>query len=292
MHEQIIQTTDFTVLRYESTQTFLVKAVDVAGHESVNPATITIDVGDIAMENVMLSTDHRALGWPGTITNATIISGDLAANTSGTFWSVDTANMWPLADSALFWRASGQEMTYAFSVNPSPALLDATIKLNITMRGDGRIDYSQDSTALMWTSDDTVTMWNTDQTTLMWSTRGAFLPAPAVIAPLKAQDYQFLITGSAGIVEAVLQQLVVSLDVPDLDETFVNLAIAPAGTRVPITKRYRAIVVVAKHLNDDGGTAAFIRTMDKDAVLGPLVQAFDVTNTPTAAHADVVVQGY
>lgn len=294
LHAQLITTTDFSVLIRPELQTFLVKAVDVAGNVSANPGALTINLGAIPVDNVMVTTDHRLLGWPGTITGASINSGDLVADASGTYWTNDAALAWDKAAGDTYWATAGGQMTYEFTVSPTVDLLDSTLKLTIQMLGEWKIDYNLDSSAYMWNSDTGVLMWNATSTTLMWSQEGAgvFLSAPTVIYPVRYSRYTFRITGAAGSVQAVLQQLKVQFDVPDISESFSSLALASGGTRLTLTKTYRALVIVAPTLVYDGGSAVMVRAMDKDVSAGPLVQAFDASGTGTTATVDVIVQGY
>ncbi len=294
VHDQIIQTTDFQVLVHPGLNTYLVKAVDVAGNESTAAAALTIDRGAMPMANVMVTTDHRALGWPGTITNASIVSGDLAADTAGTFWTSDSAPAWPLADGDLYWNDGGEEMIYEFSVSPPADMLDATLKIQIEMLGEWRLEYRVDSSSRMWDDDATTPMWKANAASLMWSIvgNGVYVAAPAEISPLRYSRYDFRIIGSAGTVRAVLQQLIVTFDVIDVAERLPSVAIAPGGTRLALSKSYRNILVVVPTLVADGGTAAYARAMDKDVSSGPLIQAFDSVNAPAGATVDVLVQGY
>lgn len=291
-HDQIILTTDFQILRQPGVQTFLVKAVDVAGNLSANPATVTVNLGTQTLDNIIISTDHRALGWPGTITNGTIVVGDLQANGTTPFWTADTAPFWNTSDNYLFWSGLFLELFYEFSLSPPVELLDATLKLDLTMVGDWSIHYRTDSSALMWNEDAATTMWNSNASTLMWVAKGEYLAWPTAIDHLTHQQYDFRITGHSGTVQAIIQQLKVVLDVPDLGESFPDVALASGGTRMTLTQTYRAIEVVQVDLQSDGGTAAYVKVIDKSASLGPLVQAFDSSNVATTALVDVVVQGY
>ena len=72
------------------------------------------------------------------------------------------------------------------------------------------------------------------------------------------------------------------------------LLITHGGTRLPIQKTYVKITGVQLTLHDQPGlTAATARTLDKDPVLGPLVQAFDVFNNAVdGLVGTATVQGY
>ena len=67
--------------------------------------------------------------------------------------------------------------------------------------------------------------------------------------------------------------------------------LSAGGTRLPITKSYRAIKTVRLDLFD-GGSAVSVKIVDRDPDLGPLVQAFDASLAGTAATVNATVEGY
>jgi hypothetical protein len=66
----------------------------------------------------------------------------------------------------------------------------------------------------------------------------------------------------------------------------------PQGTRLPLQKSYRRVKTVNLTLQDDGGSAATLKVLDKDEVQGPLVRAFDAAGQGATATIDATVQGY
>ena len=291
-HANLILTTDFQIFGRSGMQTFLVKAVDRQGNESLNAKALTITFEGVPVDNIVLTTDHRALGWPGTITNATIVSGDLEADASAIFWTSDSAMMWSASASELMWAAAYQEMSYEFIVAPSADLLDATLKLDMVMQGEWSVDYLADSSEPMWDADAGEPMWDADAGELMWTDVGDYIQWPGQLVHLSEQQYKIRITGYAGAVQAVLESLSVILDVPDIIERVEDAAIASGGTRLSLAESYRAILAVTISLEDDGGDAAYARVLDKDAVLGPLVKVFDSSDVATTGVIDAVVHGY
>lgn len=291
-HDNIILTTDFVIFRGLGLTTFLVKAVDMAGNESLIPGAVTVNYGDALISNIVLSTNHRTLGWPGTKTNGSVVTSQLQADASSPFWTVNGAPFWSGFDAAPFWATSFLEMTYDFTVTPATEVLDATLKLTATILGDWTIQYRSDSSALMWSTDTTILMWNTNTAMLLWSAKGPYTQWPGQLAPLSHQDYDIRIVTKSGLVQGILDQLSVILDVPDLFEYFNDQVIVSGGTRLPITKIFRSILAVRLDLQDNGGTAAYVKVMDKSVILHPLIQAFDSSNVTTGALVDAVVQGY
>ncbi len=290
-HTHVIKTTDFQIFRQPGIWTFMVKAIDTSGNVSANPVGVTINLGDILVDNVIITVDHRALVWPGTRTNATVSGGDLAANSASTFWTSDSTPAYPELDTDLFWDNPALEMMYEFSYAPPFDLLDASIKIDVTALGDWRLEYRTDSTALAWDGDGGTLMWG-GSSDPAWDAKGNYIAWPGEISSLLYQQYDFRFVGNAGTTQAVLQQLSLILDVIDVVEDVLDFTIVSGGTRLPLTKTFRTITAVRMDLQDDGGTATNLKLVDKDYTLGPLVIAYDSTLTTTSAVGDFRIQGY
>lgn len=291
-HASLILTTDFQIFVRSGIQTFLVKAVDLAGNESLTAAALTVSFDADETDNIVVTTDHRALGWPGTITNGAVVSGDLEATASAVFWTSDSSLMWSASAAEMMWTAVYDQLTYDFLVQPSADLLDASIKLQLAMDGEWSIDYLPDSSATMWGVGGTDLMWGADAGALMWSEVGDYIQWPGRLDHLREQQYWIRIIGYAGNVQAVITALSVILDVPDIFERLEDVPISPAGTRLTLSETYRAIRSVRLSLQDDGGDAAYPKLLDKDVALGPLVKTFDSADVATSGLVDAVVHGY
>ena len=50
----------------------MVKAVDTTGNESINTAIAVVGLGDVIEQNLIQTSDYRALGFPGTIINGAV----------------------------------------------------------------------------------------------------------------------------------------------------------------------------------------------------------------------------
>ena len=68
--------------------------------------------------------------------------------------------------------------------------------------------------------------------------------------------------------------------------------IASGGTRLTVPGTPRKIVSVRVAIEDDGGSAAYAKVMDKDAVLGPLIKVFTSSDAATSGMVDAVIHWY
>lgn len=289
-HDNILSTTDLQIFRRAGIQTFLVRAVDRFGNLSVNAKSLTVSFDAAETENVVVETDHRAIGWPGTVTGGSIVGGELEADASAVFWTADSALMWSGNAGVAMWTAAYSAMIYEFTIQPTDDLLDAFLKLPITMQGEWSLEYQPESSALMWSATPGDAMWRSD-TDEAWSDLGPYTQWPGQLDHLRAQPYRIRVTGHAGTVQAVLQQLSVVFDVPDLVEILEDVPIASGGTRLSLTRSYRQIVSARVTLEDDGGSAAYAKVMDK-SLAGPLIKTFTSSDVATTGLVDVVVHGY
>ena len=290
-HDNILLTTDLQIFRRAGVQTYLVKAVDKFGNESLTAKSLTVSFDADETDNIVFTQDHAAAGWPGTLTGGAIVGNEIQADALALFWSGnDSAVFWSGNDSVLMWSAVYGSMVYEFTIMPDADTLDAMLKLQLTMQGEWSVEYQPDSTALMWDADSSQLMWSSDSAA-MWDELGGYTQWPGQLDHLRQQPYHIRITGHAGTAQAVLQQLTVILDVPDLIEIMEDVPLLAGGSRLSLARSYRKIVAVRWSLQESGGSAAYIKVIDK-SIAGPLLQGFTTGGVGTAAVVDVVVHGY
>ena len=292
LHDTLVTDMVFPIIPDGLVKVFMIKAVDVAGNESANPATL-LDAGSatIVLGNLAETQDLKAQGFPGTIVNGTIVGGDLKADSETTFWTNDAARMWTL-DSALFWTGSYKTMTYTFTVLPPPAWLMGKLRLAMTITsGKWTLTYRPDAQTRFWTTNSNL-FWTTDAALMWLAAKPGFMTWPGAIGPMTRQVYEFQVVANGGPVQGIISAFKVLFDMPDITETFDNVSVPAAGKRLAITKTYAKIKSVQVTLDDDGGAGRFPMVLDKDYLAGPLVEVNDVNNVPVAGVVDAQVVGY
>lgn len=138
-----------------SVVTIMVKGVDTSGNESLNSANIITNLGDVIVDNLVLTYDDKAAGFPGTKINCTVVSGNLVANeTGGSYWGGDTSpNYGP--DSTLYWAAStyyGLEYNTQYDVGIAEVGSRLTL-LNTIDATSYTLEYRSDTQGLFWGAD-------------------------------------------------------------------------------------------------------------------------------------------
>lgn len=272
--------------------TLLIKAVDTSCNESVNAAAIVTDLGDPLVANVIATTDFHALGFMGTVANASVelATGDLVATATASpqMWSPnDQTALWAAPSDPMWTAATYVGMSYTCSISVAAADAGSQLTLDAAISAASYlVEYRRDGAAPLWT-DGLNPMWTGDADP-MWSQEAWKVWAGSLAEPL---PYQFRVTTTFGTVQGRISRLKANLDVADIVERLNNVAISAAGTRLPITKTYRVIKNVNLTLQHNGGTAMSAKWLDKSAS-GPLTGCFDSTNALTTGVVDATIQGY
>jgi hypothetical protein len=180
--------------------TFLISAIDTSGNAS-DPVTLTIDFGNAALHNLVESFDYKAAGFPGTVTQGSVIAGNLWADQVATgFWTVGGNKFWSPVGTTLFWGGTYKEMVYTFAFTPAPGSAGA------------RIVFDQTIVAAAWA--------------LEWK-KGAldYAPFPGSLEAITEVQHVFRLTVSAAVVQGQINALKLYVDADDITETISNFAV-------------------------------------------------------------------
>ena len=183
--------------------TFLVAAIDTSGNASA-PITLTLDFGSAALNNVVESFNYKANGFPGTVTNGSIIAGNLVADQIPTgFWTLDGNRFWSPTGTTLFWGGTYKTMTYVFTFTPALGSAGARIVFDPVIVG---------------------TAWSLD-----WK-KGAleYTPFPGSVESITAALHTFRLILNAGVVQGQINGLTLYVDADDVTETIANFAVSGA----------------------------------------------------------------
>ena len=266
--------------------TYLLKAFDYNGYESDVPATLVVNLGDILTENIVEETTI-APSFNGEIINGEIISDKLYSVNNDDFWSGDeTNNIWTGAPGNIFFDSKYLIMTYVERFTPIYSDVDTIIEVDASAPTGLLIYYREAQAANYW-------LGNPESNfSIAWDSSSAeYKLLPAKIKFL-IQPYDLKIVTNSGVGQSVINQINIKYDFPDIIETFEDIVISTAGTRLPITKTYKKIKNVNLTLQDDGGSAVTLNIVDKNEVLGPLIYAEDKDRNKTVATIDARIQGY
>jgi len=291
LHDGVISHTAFTLFRDSGKRTYLVKAFDTSGNESALPAVLFVDYGALATANVAEVIDLKALGFPGTLVQGSVIAGNLVAGSDTLFWKTDGLPFWTM-DTVIMWPGTFRQMEYTATIIPPLSWLGGTIFIEALVSANGwKIDYAQDGGGPFWSTDASLKMWSSSSSTLFWSGIVApFVPWTGQLTSYTRQAYQFRLTTFGGNTQGIVSQLAVIFDMPDVVETLTNVLVDVQGTRLTLTKRFVAVVIVSPTVIEDG-TVVRALVMDKETT-GPLVQLAGASGAFVTGRADFIVRGY
>ena len=276
-----------------STQTFLIKAVDIFGNESMYPGVLVANLGDESLGNIVLQTDYHSEGFPGWRDHCSVDggTGDLIADSAG---------------GGLF-----TGLQYAFAFTPDPYSDGARLTINYTLSGLDANEtvrfFYDDGLGSFWNdANPDPLFWNEGIDPFFWIREWKEFPGALTI---DVNDrYAFLMVVSNATLTSFSSQvrvtaLTVTSDVADVVQKFQDLAITVPvdGCVIPVSSAFHRILYVTLTLQDEG-TGALGMRVSKIGVpahypcppeaAGPTVYAYDATGAQTAASFDALVRGY
>lgn len=270
---------------------FMVKAVDLANNESINEASINRFYGDVLVDNLLETIDYTALGYPGTIVGGSVVSTDIVADDLNLYLPTGT-------DSYLFYGSDPYLPNQFADVvyETSNLFIDSTrfpARLTIakSILGDYNLEYivSIDDPYLPIGGDPYLPVGGDPYLPVVYD-EGDWRVFPQYLNVLENDVYRFRVTLYGGEDSGEIQAFAVIIDVEDEVEIISNFALLAVGSRLPLTKVYRAIKIVNMNLLP-GSTAVNVEPLDYNPTLGPLVKAFDATNTGVTATINAHIIG-
>lgn len=296
LHPGVVASPPFDISALHGTQTILIKAVDTSGIESLTAATVTIDLGDLPVSNVV-ETQSEAPDWTGTLAGGTDTGTDIEASlvSSAPMYGPADAQLYGAAGDAFYEGNYYDAMTYVARYTPDALYLgDGLLKIELDVTGDYTVDYRiSTSPAFYGTSGDPL-YGTAGDSFYAASEIGEWTSWPGVLGPFDttANTYDVRLTTAAGATQGVVSQMDLITDLPDIVEVLDDVVIAAASTRLPITKTYRAIKVVNVTVQTDGNGGISARLIDKDETLGPDVEVLNASGTAVDGLVDAYIQGY
>lgn len=271
--------------------TMLIKAVDFLGNESINATSLQLNFGVPVVENLFESYSYSAANWPGSLTGATIVGGNIVGGQSDPFYKVDNLPFYG-ADTDPFYNANYDALEWVSSSWWSLASSvgkTAIIAYNIT--GTSTAIYYRKSADTTFYGNDADPFYGNDADPFYKTNFGDWLVYPGAIT-VGAFEYQFKVTSQVGTVRAQVSNFTVQVTAPTISLNLNNVAISAAGTRLTgaigvfntITNVQATLVGV--------NSALKVEVQDKSSTLGPLVVAKDLNNNQVAAVSDFNVKGY
>ena len=289
LHEGLLTSSPYTITQaLQGAVTLLIKAVDTSGNVSANAATISTDLGATELANLFLSWPQAPTFADGTISGGSVSGGELVADANDQFYGPDDEPFYGADGDVFYLPGTYGEMSYTWAVSPSAA---GTLVLEHTVEADAfTIEYARDSNAAFYGAD--ADPFYGDDADSFYGTPGAWQVWPGTLELLETEAITFRITTAGGATQGTISVATPKLDVPDAIENFQDVAIAAAGTRLTLTKSFRAIARVLLTVQTDGHGGISATIEDKNETLGPLIKVRDAAGTAVDGLVDAICQGY
>ena len=295
LHSGIITENPYDlVTRPGGVVTIMGKAIDTSGNVSAATANIVMNLGDPTIANVVEQWDFDALGWPNSAADSsgwTIVSGKPTADTLDSFYGTDDQSFYGGETESLYDAGAYAQMVYVTQeVGIVSALAGSVMTLETEAQGiDLRIEYRLSGPSPFYGPD--ASSFYEDDAEPFYGAPGGWLPWPGQI--VAANDvYQFRVTIGAGVTRGVLDELILTIDAPDLEESLADLAVSASGTAIPYSKPFTSIKTVQATLQANGSGAETVE-INKTSPLAPVIRAYNSSHTAVSgATADIVIRGY
>lgn len=288
LHEGLLTSSPYTLsTRPSGVVTLLIKAVDTSGNESTNAASITVNLGDTDISNVLLEYEE-APDFTGTITNGAVSAGVLQSDATDLFYGDDLQPFYGRDTDPFYSLSTYAQMRYEWSVTPM-AEGRVVVRHGIAA-SDYTIEFKRDDQGAFYGGSADL-FYGASATEAFYGPVGSWEVWPGEIHIDAPEALSFRITTAGGPTRGVITTASVVLDVPDVDETLDDIVISAAGTRLPITESYRAIdnVQITVQTDGNGGTSA--RIVDKDTT-GPLIVVLNASGTAVNGLVDASIKGF
>jgi hypothetical protein len=293
LHDGLLTSSPYTLQTLPpGTVTIMLRAVDTSGNESLASAYVISNLGNTLVTNVVESTDYRATNWPGTIANATVVMGNLAATQSDPFYSTNPDSYFYQQDTAAFYSNNYDALNYiSTALQPSLAAAGSNLTLDWTLAGDApSVQFRRAGPAPFY--DDALAFFFSADAAAFYSGPDAWATWPGSLRAENNQAYEFQLATQTGPTAGLLSALVASIDVPDKTLKLNNIALAAAGSRLSGAIGSFSVIENVQLTLQGGSTAVSLEITDKSATLGPLVIARNSAGTGVAAIIDALLQGY
>ena len=268
--------------------TIFVVAVDTAGNESKNPAILSFNNGDVEYDNVLWSYDYAANNFPGTINDGNVFRNTLLAIENQNFWKSDGSKFWKEDAENFYDTILYSPMEYMFSVPFDGSVDEAYIKLEWDIEGVYKIYYLRENKDPFYPPLENPFYKEESEFFYSQSEWQYLMPDKLLIGN---ERVYIKIVWEDGLQQGKINALKASIDAPDITELLPNVPISADGTRLHITKNFKAITQVFLTLVG-GNTAVTPRVVDYNAELGPMIAVLDINGNRTTGIVNADVRGY
>ena len=268
--------------------TIMIKAVDNAGNESKNFASVVVNFGDLVRNNLLFEKDFSQFGWNNDLTtDGEIKNWKIYEKETTAFWSsMKESPFWRKEAVDPYWENPYEQFT---AIGKFIAPASGQMWVDSKFEGNGVIYYRKFLSNPFWKAEGGAPFWddtfwpNTEEYDLWKQYSDRVNINAGEVIQIKAQSMP-------GKGRNALAELKVTLDVPNRIEHFEDVQIPVSGVELPIqTPEYFTTSV---HIDtvEEGGP---IKMQPVFASKNPcIIKVVDNAGNPAAVRADLTWQGY
>ncbi|MES1977315.1 MAG: phage tail protein [Pseudomonadota bacterium] len=274
--------------RLYGVQTVMVVSEDSSGKWS-EVAYDSLDFGQPSNDNIGQTANYRALGWPGTHPDCSVVAGDLVSD-------ID-----PGSDLNLLQDWNGepdlnatQLLTLVYETLAFvPLYGGGTMVLDVDTEGPQRaVEYRVSGSTV--NDLNSLADWNTEAD--LNGVSGGWQPWPGALTVTRGIGYALRVTIAGGTEQPKVKTLTVKLALQRVTQTFPAMAISAGGTRLAPGAGTPAVTWVTVQTvtmlpEVDGSGAVAGRFLDLSPTLGPLVQQVNSIGVAVASRSLPTVGG-
>lgn len=287
---------------------YYVRAIDEVGLTS-DLVSGLIDFGDVRPDNILVEYSQKNQNWPGILVNGTVGEKDRLYASNETFVFASTPEDFVFADTAkslVFPSSSGAPFVYTFPLSIDRDMAGARVLVipDLVQGGVQTIEWRKYIIPYVFTSDKNEYVFSNEDTDFVfpeiipegWKAT----PTNYITPGNEALDIR--VTFAPGESSAIVDDIRVVLDVPDVVFPVNNIRVPASGIRLPIPqKTFRTILGVTFGVEAVSGlTAEKPVTLDKNGARdesgylleGPLVVGIDASGNYAEIQIDAVISGY
>jgi len=274
----------------EGDVTFLIKAVDTLGNESLNATSIskTIVLGSI--KNILEFYDYEANSFPGSIIGGSLSATNLVADMNAVMYKNDNLQFYTF-DSNQFYVNNYSDIEWiSAGYTPQNVKVGSNIRLETEFSGNNPLIYYRlTGPNKFFNPIAASSFYNSEVSTSFYEQIGDWKLWTGS-APAANTEYQFKFVDINGEVQGKLDKFKVFVDSPDIFYTVDDLNISSTGTRVSeVAGMFSGINNIQVTLQSN--TADSVIVADKDISLGPLIYT-KLNGTNTNSVVDILITAY
>jgi len=288
LHEGLLTESPYTFATLPNgPTTILIKAVDTSGNESLVPASITRNTGDLIVNNLLESFVQHPL-WLGSKTNCSVVGGELLADDTNEFYFADDLPMYGFDNDLFYDPIQSKAMSYEFTII---ATKNSILKIDYLLTTDNfKIEYRLPNQSIFY-GIETEKFYGLDGDFIY----GIYQDWQIWTGELNIDnltEVTIRISTAGGLGQDIIKELTAILDVDDIIIQLDNVVISSSGTRLNLGQKVNVIKNIQMTVQADGNNGVNARAVDKNASSGPLVQVLNSSGASVNGLIDAVIQAY